>query len=130
MEIQQSEQQQNVSVGSLLLETGVGRSERRRWLSIVGLMLTSGGLGMSVLLAILISFNLISVPWNAVVLPRSALFGLLPLCLTGLVASIVSCVYYRDRASIVGIVLGVVGVLASLFAFLLIVATAVAAHPV
>ncbi len=119
-----------VSGEKTLVETGVGRTTRKRWLPVIGIAIASGGLGISVLLTLLIDFNLISVPWNAVVLPRIALFGLLPLSLTGLVVSIVSCVYYRNTASIIGIVLGVLATVASLFAFLTIIGTAVAGHPV
>jgi hypothetical protein len=111
-----------------LVETRVGRTERKRWLPVIRLALASDGLEISVLLPVLIGFNLISVPWNAVVLPRIALFGLLPRSLTGLVVSIVSGVYDRDPTSIVGIDLGVPATVASLFGFILIIATAVGGH--
>ena len=111
------------------VETVIGRRTRTRWLPVIGIALASGGLGISLLLSLLIGLDLISVPWNAVVLPRIALFGLLPLSLTGLVVSIVSCVYCRDTTSIIGIVLGFLATLASLLAFLVIIGTALAGHP-
>jgi len=111
-------------------ETGAVRAARSRFLPVAGLVLTSGGLGISVLLATLAGFQLISVPWNTVALPRIALFGLLPLSLVGLAVSTVSCIYNRDAISIIGIGLGVLATLASLLAWLLIIAAAMAGHPV
>jgi len=110
-------------------ETSAVRAARSRFLPVTGLVLTTGGLGMSVLLAILIGFQLISIPWNTVALPRIALFGLLPISLVGLAVSIVSCIYNRDAISIIGIGLGILATLASLLAFLVIIGTAVPGHP-
>ena len=130
MQIQNSQPSSMVSGEVSLAETRAGRTERKRWLPIIGVTLASAGLGMSVLLTVLVGLHLIAVPWDAVALPRIALFGLLPLSLTGLVVSIVAFAYYRNKTSIVGIVLGVLATLSSFFAFVLVIATALGGHPV
>ena len=107
----------------------LGHLKPRAWLPIVALTLTSGGLGIAVLLAVLVETDFIDVPWDARVLPLLALFGLVPFSIIGLVVSCYSWYRYRDRRSVTSAALGVLAIAASLAAVLVIIGTALAGHP-
>jgi len=96
----------------------------------VALVLTSIGLAVSAILAVLVGADVISVAWNAKLLPWITLAGLVPFCVIGLVVSCSSCYLHRDMRSVTAIVLGLIATAASIGAFFLIVLTSIARHPV
>lgn len=110
----------------------VSDTRRSKWagLAIAGLAMSAVGLAASATVILLVITGVIEVPWNAVFLPRLAFSGLIPLSVVGLIVSCVAWFRRRDTRSVVGVVAGILATIASIFALLLVVVTAIAAHPV
>jgi hypothetical protein len=117
-------------VASPLEEISRDHFKPKMWLPVVALTLTSCGLGMGVLLAVLVERDFIDVPWDAKVLPLLVLLGLVPFSMIGLVVSGVSWYRHRDWRSVISTVLGLLAIVAALVALLVIVGAALAGHPV
>ena len=96
----------------------------------VALWMTALGLAISMALAAGVGMSVIHVAWNAELLPRATLFGLVPFSVAGLIVSIVAWRRHRTTRTVVAIVMGVAAVLAAVVAWLTIIGTAIAAHPV
>ena len=107
----------------------LNKQPHKKILSNIALSLSLLGLGGSLLVSGAVLVGALEVPWDAKILPVLILAGLVPFCAVGFVTSIVACYINRDIRSVVAVCIGVSAIVASLGTLFLVIATAVAGHP-
>ena len=85
---------------------------------------------VGLLISILATIGVIEVPWDSMVLPATAAFGLVPLCLVALVISFVALLKERDGLSILAVVLGLAALCVSILTTMLLFVAGAASNPV
>jgi hypothetical protein len=112
------------------LEAPTQQGKPKRVLPLFALGMTAFGLASSVLLGVLVLVGIIPVPWDAVVLPRVVLGGVVPLCTISFIVSGISLCLHRNVTSCAAVILGLLAIVAALGALFVIVATGIANHPI
>ena len=96
----------------------------------ISCLLSSLGLAVGLILAILVVINVVEIPFDSTVWPAVSALGLVPFCIVAMVVAFISLLKNRDAISLLALVLGIVAVVVAILATLLVLVMMAANNPV